>query len=81
MEAQPFVNVTQVNVIRFIKTQIIYRFGVPKTINTDQGTMFTSEKMKAFAQQFGFLVNSFFPLLCSSKWASGGYQKCLNRYD
>ena len=48
VEAQLLVIVTQVDVIRFIKTQIIYQFGVPETITTDQGTMFTEEKMKAF---------------------------------
>ena len=40
--------------IKFIKTQILYRFGVLETITTNQGTMFTREKMKIFAQQFGF---------------------------
>ena len=54
MEVQLLVNMMQANVIRFIKTQIIYRFGVPKTIITDQGTVFIEEKMKAFASQFGF---------------------------
>ena len=59
MEAQPLVNVTQVDVIMFIKTQIIYRFKVTKTITTNKGTMFIGKKMKAFTQQFGFqLVHS-----------------------
>ena len=35
IKAQPLVNVTQVDTIRFIKTQIIYQFGVPETITTD----------------------------------------------
>ena len=59
VEPQPLVNVTQAVVIKFIKTQIIYQFGVPETITTDQDTMFTGKKMKVFAQQFGFrLVHS-----------------------
>ena len=59
VEAQPVVNVTQAYVIRFIKTQIIYLFGIPEIITRDQCTMFTGEKIKAFAQQFGFwLVHS-----------------------
>ena len=49
VEAQSLVNVTQADVKRFIKTQIIYWFGVPKMRTIDQGTMFTREKMKAFA--------------------------------
>ena len=44
VEAQLLVNVTQADVIKFIKTQLIYRFGVPKTIATDQGTMLTRER-------------------------------------
>ena len=32
VDAQPLVNMTQADVTRFIKTQIIYWFGVPKTI-------------------------------------------------
>ena len=50
VEAQPLVNVTQADVIGFIKTQIIYWFGVPETITMDQGTMFMGEKIKAFPQ-------------------------------
>ena len=29
VDAQPLVNMTQADVIRFIKTQIVYRFEVP----------------------------------------------------
>lgn len=35
VEAQPLFNMTQADVIWFIKTQIIYRFGVLETITTD----------------------------------------------
>ena len=59
VKAQPLVKITRADVIRFIKTQIIYRFRVPETITTDRGTMFTGEKMRVFAQRFGFwLVHS-----------------------
>ena len=59
VEAQPLISVTQVDVIRFIKTQIIYWFGVPETITTNHDTLFIGEKFKTFTQQFGFrLVHS-----------------------
>ena len=59
VEVQPLVNVSQADMIMFIKTQIIYRFEVLETITTNQGTMFIEKKMKIFAQQFGFqLVHS-----------------------
>ena len=54
VETRLFANVTQVDVIKFIKPQIIYRFEDPETNTMDQGTMFTREKMKTFSQQFGF---------------------------
>jgi len=35
--------------IDFVKEHIIYRFGIPQTITTDQGTMFTSGEFDEFA--------------------------------
>ena len=40
-------------VIQFIKEQIIYKFGIPQSITTDQGTMFTGDKMTYFAKEYG----------------------------
>ena len=42
VEAIPLKKVTSANMIDFVKEHIIYRFGIPQTITTDQGTMFTS---------------------------------------
>lgn len=46
IEEMPLVNVDQDTVIDFIQSHIIYRFEIPKTITTDQGSMFTSQKMQ-----------------------------------
>jgi transposase InsO family protein len=35
--------------IDFVKEHIVYRFGIPQTITTDQGTMFTSGEFDDFA--------------------------------
>jgi hypothetical protein len=59
IEAIALPNVDQEAVISFIQNHIIYRFGLPETITTDQGTVFIGSKMQAFAEQTGFkLVTS-----------------------
>ncbi|KAK2436540.1 protein NYNRIN [Trifolium repens] len=54
IEAIPLPNVDQEAVINFIQNYIIYRFGIPETITTDQGSVFTGRKMQEFAQEVGF---------------------------
>ena len=45
--------------IEFVKEHIIYRFGIPQTITTDHGTMFTSDEFVEFATGMGIkLLNS-----------------------
>ena len=45
--------------IEFIREHITYRFGVPQSITTDQGKMFTSKEFEDFATSTGFkLINS-----------------------
>lgn len=46
--------------IKFIKKNIIRRFGLPESITTDQGTMFTRKEMKKFTKKYGF------KLICST---------------
>ena len=52
-------NVSQVNVIRFIKKHIIHEFGILEFITADQGTMLTRDKVKSFVQEYGIkLIHS-----------------------
>ncbi|XP_039685664.1 protein NYNRIN-like [Medicago truncatula] len=48
IEAIPVKDVTQEEVISFIQKFIIYRFGIPETITTNQGSVFTGQKMAKF---------------------------------
>ena len=56
IEAIPLKKVTSVNMIDFVKEHIVYRFGIPQTITTDQGTIFTSGEFDEFAVGMG--INS-----------------------
>jgi transposase InsO family protein len=45
--------------VDFVKEHIVYRFGIPQSITTDQGIMFTSEEFRDFATDMGIkLYNS-----------------------
>jgi len=48
--------VTSANMIDFVKEHIVYRFGIPQIITTDQGTMFTSGEFDEFAIGMGIKV-------------------------
>jgi transposase InsO family protein len=49
MEVVTLKNMTHKEVINFVQEHIIYRFGLPQTLTTDQGTTFMSQQFKEFA--------------------------------
>ena len=49
-------NVTAKDVVNFVKEHIVYRFGIPQTITTDQGSVFLAEKFKNFAKEMGITL-------------------------
>jgi hypothetical protein len=53
VEAIPLKTVTSKNMIDFVKEHIIYRFGIPQNIMTNQGTMFTLGEFEEFATNMG----------------------------
>jgi len=53
-EAIPLKEASSANVIEFIREHIIYRFGIPQSITTDQGKIFTSKEFEDFATSIGF---------------------------
>jgi len=59
VEAIPLREVTMQNMVSFVQEHIIYRFGFPQTIMTDQGSMFTLGEFEEFATSMGIkLLNS-----------------------
>jgi transposase InsO family protein len=59
VEAIPLKKVTSENMVEFVKEHIIYRFWIPQTIRTDQGTQFTSSEFREIAESMGIkLLNS-----------------------
>ncbi|XP_050222403.1 uncharacterized protein LOC126672496, partial [Mercurialis annua] len=54
VEVKPLKSPTQDEVIKFFKENLIHRHGLPETITTDQGTMFTGSDTVAFSKEYGF---------------------------
>jgi transposase InsO family protein len=55
IEARPIVNVRSEEAVSFF-TDIIYRFGIPNTIITDNGTQFTGKKFLIFCDDNNICV-------------------------
>jgi transposase InsO family protein len=59
VEAIPLKKVDSGDAIQFVQERIIYRFGIPQTITTDQGSIFVSDEFVQFAESMGIkLLNS-----------------------
>jgi hypothetical protein len=58
-DAVPLRNMTHRGVITFVQEHIIYRFGVPQTLTTDQGPSFMSHQFREFTESLKIkLLNS-----------------------
>lgn len=53
IEAMPLVNVNQDAMIKFIQSNIIYRFRIPETVTTNQGSVLTGRKVQDFSKEVG----------------------------
>ena len=51
VEAEPLAQIREADVIRFIRTNILSRFGIPKAFVSDNGTQFVGSKVRNLLQQ------------------------------
>jgi hypothetical protein len=56
VEAKDYKDVSENDVIRFIKEMIIHRFGLPQNITVDNGMDFNGSRVLAFAQEYGIKI-------------------------
>ena len=49
-------NVTAKDVVNFVKEHIIYRFNIPQTITTNEGSVFLAEEFKKIAEEMGITL-------------------------
>ena len=53
-EAVLLKEVKKENVVNFIKSNIIFRYGIPRCIVTDDGTPFNNKLMSSLCEKFSF---------------------------
>jgi hypothetical protein len=56
VDAKPAASIIVAKVVEFVK-EIMYRFSIPNTIITDNGTQFTVREFKDFCVDSGIKVN------------------------
>jgi hypothetical protein len=60
-EAVPLRNMTHREVISFVQEHIIYRFGIPQTLITDQGPSFMSHQFREFTESMKIMLSNSSP--------------------
>ena len=60
-EAEAFTEVKAITMVKFIKTNIIARFSVPKAIVTDNGPQFISQELQGMCERYGIQLHHFSP--------------------
>ncbi|GKV00673.1 hypothetical protein SLEP1_g13330 [Rubroshorea leprosula] len=75
VEAKPMKKVDQIDIIKFLKEEIIHRFGLPETVALDRGTVFVGARVEAFAKEMGFRLLTSTPHYAQAN----GQAKAFNR--
>jgi transposase InsO family protein len=77
VKAVPLKNMTHTEVIDFILKHIIYRFGIPQTLTTDQGASFMSKEVKSFAESYDIKLLSSSPYYAQANEQAESSNKTL----
>ncbi len=77
VEAVPLKKVDSGDAIQFVKEYIIYRFGIPQTITTDQGSIFVSDEFVQFAYSMGIKLLNSSPYYTQANGQAGASNKSL----
>ena len=72
VEAKAYKDVTENDVIRFIKEMMIHRFGLPQSITVDNRMVFNGSRVLGFAQEYGIKI------LNSTPYYAQEMDKCEN---
>ena len=75
VQAIPLKQVTSTNMIDFVKEYIVSLFGIPQTMTTDQGIMFTSEEFDEFAIGMGINVLNSSPCYAQANGQDEAFNK------
>jgi hypothetical protein len=77
MEVVPLKDMTHREVIHFISEHIIYRFGIPQTLTTDQGSSFMSHQVHEFFESLKIKLLSSSPYYTQDNGQSKSSNKTL----
>ena len=73
----PLKNMTHREVIEFITEHIIYRFGIPQTLTTDQGSSFISKEVREFAEFYKIKILNSSPYYAQANGQAESSNKIL----
>jgi hypothetical protein len=76
-EAVPLRNMTHREVISFVQEHIIYRFGVPQTLTTNQGYSFMSHQFREFIESMKIKLLNFSPYYAQANGQAEASNKVL----
>ncbi|XP_043717569.1 uncharacterized protein LOC122665481 [Telopea speciosissima] len=80
VEAIAMKAVSQANIIQFLKSHIIHKFGLPETITCDNGTVFTGDEVIVFTAELGITFTHSTPYYAQGNGQAEASNKILKGY-